>query len=243
MTACASQSQIRTGFWEKALLENHLHCLSHHCRQEGWSEIRWWWCACCRGISQGNQRRHLHLEQQPSGWLLSSFLKLSTTTTPPSPSPGWMLQSFITFTVPTKSCSCYSKTNPAGAQNKKTPETEKNARQQMGSWAGFCLMDRLVRYASRLYCPVPRNSNVNESRRFSRLFQRKKCGLCWGVHKGKQKQSNCPQSGRWVDGQLVSQATSRKWRPERTGRKEMPPSQCWEMCNLALLGLCVPQND
>lgn len=27
---------IRTGFWEKLLLESHLHCPSHHFWQEGW---------------------------------------------------------------------------------------------------------------------------------------------------------------------------------------------------------------
>lgn len=135
------------------------------------------------------------------------------------------------------------KNQPSRRTEQKDPRDWEECKAANGLLSRVLSDGQVGEIASRLYCPVPRNSNVNESQRFSRLFQRKKRGLCWGVHKGKQKQSNCPQSGRWVDGQLVSQATSRKWRPERTSRKEMLPSQCWEMCNLALLGLCVPQND
>lgn len=71
-------AMIRAGLWGKLPLESHLHCSSHHCRQEGWC-----WdkkvmvlTLFLRRISWQTNQCHLHLVQQSSifFWLLSSNL-------------------------------------------------------------------------------------------------------------------------------------------------------------------------
>lgn len=80
-------AMIRAGLWGKLPLESHLHCSSYHCWQEGWC-----WdkkvivlSLFLRRISWQTNQCHLHLEQQSSIFLTSSFESFSLSLSSPPP--------------------------------------------------------------------------------------------------------------------------------------------------------------